>query len=170
MSTNTPDVSPTLPGYIHRDDFGDAWPFTVDDGVLECHPPDRVVFIHDGVTYAINGMARGAMMAGEGDYVDFRETIWRDNPDGSTPKVYVGDIIQMGLALCREARSGVQNLVVATNTAVPTIRVTVTPSSGGQVARPGNCATAVAMGLSDVEAGRWSHLDRDGDGVACYGD
>lgn len=36
--------------------------------------------------------------------------------------------------------------------------------------RPGNCATAVAMGLSAVEAARWSHLDRDNDGVACYGD
>lgn len=36
--------------------------------------------------------------------------------------------------------------------------------------RPGNCSTAVAMGLSAVEAAKWSHLDRDKDGVACYGD
>ena len=39
-----------------------------------------------------------------------------------------------------------------------------------QVSRPGNCSTAVAMGLSDVQAAQWSHLDRDNDGVACYGD
>jgi hypothetical protein len=36
--------------------------------------------------------------------------------------------------------------------------------------RPGNCSTAVAMGLSAVEAAQWDHLDRDNDGVACYGD
>jgi len=36
--------------------------------------------------------------------------------------------------------------------------------------RPGNCSTAVAMGLSPQQAAQWSHLDRDKDGVACYGD
>lgn len=38
------------------------------------------------------------------------------------------------------------------------------------IPRPGNCSTAVAMGLTDVQAAQWSHLDRDDDGVACYGD
>lgn len=37
-------------------------------------------------------------------------------------------------------------------------------------ARPGNCSTAVAMGLSAQDAAQWNHLDRDNDGVACYGD
>ena len=36
--------------------------------------------------------------------------------------------------------------------------------------RPGNCPTAVAMGLTARQAAQWSHLDRDNDGVACYGD
>jgi hypothetical protein len=45
----------------------------------------------------------------------------------------------------------------------------VNPPPAGQV-RPGNCATAVAMGLTAQEAAQWSHLDRDRDGVACYGD
>lgn len=40
----------------------------------------------------------------------------------------------------------------------------------GNAGVPGNCSTAVAMGLTDVQAAQWSHLDRDGDGVACYGD
>lgn len=35
---------------------------------------------------------------------------------------------------------------------------------------PDNCTEAVAMGLTDVQAGQYSHLDRDDDGVACYGD
>lgn len=38
--------------------------------------------------------------------------------------------------------------------------------------RPGNCSTAVAMGMSAEEAGKWSHLNRDPDkdNLACYGD
>jgi hypothetical protein len=35
--------------------------------------------------------------------------------------------------------------------------------------RPGNCSTAVAMGL-DARQAAAAGLDRDGDGVACYGD
>lgn len=35
---------------------------------------------------------------------------------------------------------------------------------------PGNCATAVAMGLTAQQAAQYSKLDRDKDGVACYGD
>ncbi|MGJ3240815.1 MAG: excalibur calcium-binding domain-containing protein [Anaerolineae bacterium] len=36
--------------------------------------------------------------------------------------------------------------------------------------RPENCPDARAMGLSAREAAQWDHLDRDNDGVACYGD
>lgn len=41
--------------------------------------------------------------------------------------------------------------------------------SGQNNPRPGNCSTAVAMGLS-AEQSAAAGLDRDGDGVACYGD
>lgn len=46
----------------------------------------------------------------------------------------------------------------------------VTVAMASAMPRPRNCATAVAMGLSAVQAAQWSHLDRDSDGVACYGD
>jgi hypothetical protein len=36
--------------------------------------------------------------------------------------------------------------------------------------RPANCDEALAMGLTETQAGAWSHLDRDDDGKACYGD
>lgn len=42
--------------------------------------------------------------------------------------------------------------------------------STGNTQRPANCTEARAMGLSAEQAAQWSHLDRDGDGVACYGD
>lgn len=35
---------------------------------------------------------------------------------------------------------------------------------------PANCGEARAMGLTAAQAGQYSHLDRDGDGTACYGD
>lgn len=51
----------------------------------------------------------------------------------------------------------------------PVIQPTQPPAPPA-VRRPANCAEAVAMGLSAVEAAQWPHLDRDKDGVACYGD
>lgn len=35
---------------------------------------------------------------------------------------------------------------------------------------PKNCAEAVALAWTEKQAGQCSNLDRDGDGVACYGD
>lgn len=53
----------------------------------------------------------------------------------------------------------------------PTPRVSPPNSSGAASSvRPANCDEAVAMGLSPQEAARWPHLDKDNDGVACYGD
>ena len=54
-----------------------------------------------------------------------------------------------------------------TMTMEPEIYTTTTPTPQ---TRPGNCATAVAMGLNAEQAAEWPHLDRDDDGVACYGD
>lgn len=57
---------------------------------------------------------------------------------------------------------------------VPTERPSYSSRGSGLtssvIRRPANCTEALAMGLSAREAARWSHLDRDGDGVACYGD
>lgn len=60
--------------------------------------------------------------------------------------------------------------------AAPVIQPTVAPAQPTAVPpqtntiRPDNCDHARAMGLSAVEAAKWPHLDRDKDGVACYGD
>ena len=50
------------------------------------------------------------------------------------------------------------------------VTATVRPTTDPRPAKPGNCSTAVAMGISAEQAAQWQHLDRDGDGVACYGD
>jgi len=61
-----------------------------------------------------------------------------------------------------------------TNTPRPTRRPTQRPSSssssGSSTTRnPSNCDEAIAMGMTAEEAAQ-AGLDRDGDGVACYGD
>lgn len=44
--------------FIHKDEFGDKWPFEVDSGWLKCYGHDReVTFIDDRIEYALNGIA-----------------------------------------------------------------------------------------------------------------
>lgn len=103
--TDTPPPSATLPpsatprprGYVHQDDYGDDWPFTVEDGIVACERGSMVVFRTGGRTYAVNGTARG--FKEEAGYLDFEE-IWRDDPTGMLPKVNISPIIDMGLDLC----------------------------------------------------------------------
>ena len=54
----------------------------------------------------------------------------------------------------------------------PVKPVAVAPAAAApaNTGRPRNCDEARAWGLTAQQAGQWSHLDRDGDGVACYGD
>lgn len=58
---------------ISRVDYGEDWPFTVEDGVLSCDSLE-VVFTTGGVSYGINGQATGA-----GDYAEV-DPIWREAP------------------------------------------------------------------------------------------
>lgn len=59
-------------------------------------------------------------------------------------------------------------LISATQPPIPTMLPALPVSTRAMA--PGNCSTAVALGLSEVEAAQWPELDRDNDGVACYGD
>ncbi len=54
--------------------------------------------------------------------------------------------------------------------AQPIVQPTQPPPPAPAAIRPDNCDHAVAMGLSPQQAAQWPHLDRDKDGVACYGD
>jgi len=62
--------------------------------------------------------------------------------------------------------------ISATQPPVPTMlpAVDARPVATQAQVVPGNCTTAVAVRLSAEEAARHPDLDRDGDGVACYGD
>jgi len=83
---------------ITKDDFGDDWPFTVDEGVLAGNGSGgigEVIFTVDGVTYAVNGTARGT-----GKYTEIDE-IWADDPELAGLKKNIGPIIDRGLELCQ---------------------------------------------------------------------
>lgn len=243
-----PAATATPPGYVQQEDYGKAWAFTVDEGVIECRTGNRVVFVSEGKTYALNGLARG--WAERMGWLDI-DQIWRDNPDGITPKIDISPFIELGLSLCNGTSAQPPTAAPAQAAATATMQPmwisqsanvrscsaltcdvvealpagtmvlmrtyehgeTVSGSDlwyevlyGNQVVyihssllsekriqlataqpvqqalpvaspvqpaagvRPKNCAEAVAMGLSDVEAAQWDHLDRDHDGVACYGD
>ena len=71
---------------------GDNWPFTVSSGKLKCDR-NAVVFVARGQTYAVNGIAISM------GYADIR-AIWRNNKDGSGPKINIGPVLTLGLTLC----------------------------------------------------------------------
>lgn len=58
----------------------------------------------------------------------------------------------------------------ATTTPPPPVVSTPVPVVQNSFVCPSNCAGAVAMGLSPEQAATCPGLDRDRDGVACYGD
>ncbi|MDW0360800.1 DUF2511 domain-containing protein [Halomonas venusta] len=80
-------------GEISREEYGEAWPFTVDSGRLECWRGPSAVFITSGKVYQLNGMARQMGHAP-------LEPIWRDNPDIPGTKVNIGPMIERALRLC----------------------------------------------------------------------
>jgi hypothetical protein len=79
---------------ISKDTFSGEWPFTVDEGVLNCEGAGAVTFTANGTTYAVNGTARGATSFPDVD------PIWAKDPDRFAPRIYIGDVIQEGLKLC----------------------------------------------------------------------
>lgn len=88
--------------------------------------------------------------------------------------VFLIVIITLAMVVCFSSYYGNRGstetaIPVSTTIARPTARPTERPTRNSNP-RPANCTEAIEMGLSERQAGNWSHLDRDGDGKACYGD
>ncbi|HYI67572.1 MAG TPA: hypothetical protein VEW95_11650 [Candidatus Limnocylindrales bacterium] len=92
--TPTPD-----PGYITRQEYGDAWPFSVPAGTLACYDGaaagggGRILVTFsagDGIEYGLNGSAL------DFGFPELDQTILPDYPN----KTGVLDLIERGLALC----------------------------------------------------------------------
>jgi Protein of unknown function (DUF2511) len=83
---------------ISKSDFGNAWPFTVEEGLLSCKGGNgfgAVIFSSNGVTYAVNGIAKGRKT------YNGIEVIWIDNPAIPGIKKNLSTIIDRGLKLCK---------------------------------------------------------------------
>jgi len=86
---------------VSSQEYGDKWPYTIPEGVLECQTRIVVGYVKNDVTiryngriYAINGSARG-----NHNFAPL-EQIWRDNPEHPGSKIPDPGIIKRGLQLC----------------------------------------------------------------------
>jgi hypothetical protein len=97
-SSAAPAPAATRPrGYVSRAEFGAPWPLTVEDGVLSCVNGSAVIFAHGGMTYAVNGRAKGLKR-----YASI-EPIWQTLDSPLSPmRVNIGPLIERGLTLCRK--------------------------------------------------------------------
>lgn len=126
----TPSVVERHQVTITRAEYGEAWPFTVESGVLKGNPTGRklsdgtelaeVTFATGGKTYYVNGIAKGTRRYAELD------DIWA--ADSSAPKELalrknIGPIIDRGLKLAR----GVDEPFVAPKPAPPPVAVVAGP-------------------------------------------
>lgn len=90
-----PTAAPTDRRTVRKEDYGDAWPFTVESGVVRCVAPrNEVVFSSGGKAYAVNGTAKANDL-----YADIG-SIWKDDPMIAGAKVSIGPILELGLSLC----------------------------------------------------------------------
>lgn len=101
-----------------------------------------------------------------GDAANTGNTIWyRVMVDGKEAYIYSG-VVTMNKPSTTTTNSG--STTTSNNTTIVIQQSVPTAASEGFVC-PSNCDGAVAMGLSPQQAAACG-MDRDGDGVACYGD
>lgn len=79
---------------VTKEEFGDKWPLTVDEGEIECKDKFIRLFHHGGKTYALNGIAKSR---------GFKpiDPIWKDNPElGDGFKINIGPLLEAAGKLC----------------------------------------------------------------------
>jgi hypothetical protein len=94
---STPSSTASNERGVGRADYGNDWPLTVDSGTLRCEAPGAVTFTSDGTTYWVNGTAGN--QAETRGWADIH-AIWADDPSDPGLKIYIGTLIDDGLALC----------------------------------------------------------------------
>lgn len=96
LGTKDPTSTPRVKGAVSRSDYGEDWPFTVEEGVLQCEKLGGdlggVTLEVDGTIYGINGPARGSER--------LKANGWRDGNEIQTGSGNVGRIIEDGQKLC----------------------------------------------------------------------
>ena len=86
---------------ITSEDYGSAWPFTVNEVELHCEGDSDIAAAwveHDGKRYPLTGFTETYWKSRNRTFSDL-ERIWRDNPSTGA-KVSIGPITRDGLAMC----------------------------------------------------------------------
>jgi hypothetical protein len=78
---------------VKRADYGNDWPFNVEEGVVDCVRGMNAIFSNAGVVYGLNGKAV------QSGYLRIND-IWRDDPDVPDTKIDIGPMIQLALKQC----------------------------------------------------------------------
>lgn len=100
-SKPSPKTEPSLSSSeeeITKQEFGPAWAFTVDEGVLSCRGSKgigEVLFTANGKIYAVNGTAKGTKK-----YISI-DDVWAPDPSISGAKKNISLFIERGLKLCQ---------------------------------------------------------------------
>jgi hypothetical protein len=98
-------------------DLGENWPLTVERGTLVYEEPGAVLFVYEGTTYHLNGLAKGIEKRDHRGWKDI-DPLWAHDPDAEPLerpadwdeeeegpwedypwKRNIGPLIQRGLAL-----------------------------------------------------------------------
>lgn len=86
---------------ITKQEFGQNWPFTLNEGILKCID-GGVVFIANGKTYAVNGLAKG--QGKSRGYSDVEE-IWAIDSTltdaNNTIRIGIQSVLDEGLKMCK---------------------------------------------------------------------
>lgn len=94
--TDTPDAQPaeTLVGQsVAAAEYGEDWPFTVQQGTVDCLQGGAAIFRSEGKIYQLNGKAASL------NYLPL-DPIWRDNPEIPGTKINIGPMIKLALEQC----------------------------------------------------------------------
>ncbi len=93
---------------VNQTQFGERWPFIVEDGVLACMRPlaapdlKAVYFVHAEVAYPINGTAQTLSNT---EKIGRLNDIWREDRTAQGTRIPITAVLNAGLSLCEYSDS-----------------------------------------------------------------
>jgi hypothetical protein len=86
---------------LKKEDYGDKWPLTVDEGYIKCEE-GRIVFESNGVDYAINGHAHRDKKNKDIDPIWAADPKFDPQPNDPSPiRIALTPLLDAGKELCK---------------------------------------------------------------------
>jgi hypothetical protein len=80
---------------VTKEEYGDRWPFTVDEGYLDCVGFKEVILRVGRKEYGLSGQAVGTEK-----YLDV-DAIWKEDPQMKGTKIPINPLVQKGMSICK---------------------------------------------------------------------